>query len=38
LPEIWDLIMREVRQYGLQQDEQSLLLLRVLDPAIRLAT
>jgi serine phosphatase RsbU (regulator of sigma subunit) len=34
LPEIWDLIMREVRQYGLQQDDQSLLLLRVLDPAI----
>jgi serine phosphatase RsbU (regulator of sigma subunit) len=30
LPEIWDLIMREVRQYGLQQDDQSLLLLRVL--------
>jgi len=38
LPEIWDLIMREVRQYGLQQDDQSLLLLRVLDPAIPLAT
>ena len=36
LPEIWDLIMREVRQYGLQQDDQSLLLLRVLDPAIPL--
>jgi sigma-B regulation protein RsbU (phosphoserine phosphatase) len=34
LPEIWDLIMCEVRQYGLQQDDQSLLLLRVLDPAI----
>jgi hypothetical protein len=34
LPEILDLIMREVRQYGLQQDDQSLLLLRVLDPAI----
>jgi hypothetical protein len=33
LPEIWDLIMREVRQYGLQQDDQSLLLLRVLDPS-----
>ena len=32
LPEILDLIMREVRQYGLQQDDQSLLLLRVLDP------
>src|SRR5580658_1970894 len=38
LPEIWDLIMREVRQYGQQQDDQSLLLLRVLDPAIPLAT
>jgi hypothetical protein len=38
LPEIWDLIMREVRQFGLQQDDQSLLLLRVLDPAIPLAT
>jgi len=38
LPEIWDLIMREVRQYGLQQDDQSLLLLRVLDPANPLAT
>jgi sigma-B regulation protein RsbU (phosphoserine phosphatase) len=38
LPEIWDLIMREVRQYGLQQDDQSLFLLRVLDPAIPLAT
>jgi hypothetical protein len=38
LPEIWDLIMREVRQYGLQQDDQSLLLLRVLEPTIPLAT
>ena len=38
LPEIWDLIMREVRHYGLQQDDQSLFLLRVLDPAIHLAT
>jgi len=38
LPEIWDLIMREVRQHGLQQDDQSVLLLRVLDPAIHLAT
>jgi Stage II sporulation protein E (SpoIIE) len=38
LPEIWDLIIREVRQYGPQQDDQSLLLLRVLDPAIPLAT
>jgi hypothetical protein len=33
LPEIWDLIMSEVRQYGLQRDDQSLLLLRVLDAA-----
>jgi hypothetical protein len=38
LPEIWDLIMREVRQYGPQQDDQSLLLLRVLDPPTPLAT
>src|SRR4029077_5561575 len=38
LPEIWELIIREVRQYGLQQDDQSLLLLRVLDAAIPLAT
>lgn len=38
LPKIWDLIMRAVRQYGLQQDDQSLLLLRVLDPAIPRAT
>jgi hypothetical protein len=38
LPEIWDLIMHEVRQHGLQQDDQSLLLLRVLAPAIPLAT
>lgn len=38
LPEIWDLMMREVRQYGLQQDDQSLLLLRVLDPTIPIAT
>jgi len=38
LPEIWDLIMEEVRQHGLQQDDQSVLLLRVLDPAIHLAT
>jgi sigma-B regulation protein RsbU (phosphoserine phosphatase) len=38
LPEICDLIMGEVRQYGLQQDDQSLLLLRVLDPAIPPAT
>ena len=38
LPEIWDLIIREVRQHGLQQDDQSLLLLRVLDPGIPHAT
>jgi len=38
LPEILDLIMREVRRYGVQQDDQSLLLLRVLDPAVPLAT
>ena len=38
LPEIWDLIMQEVRQYGPQQDDQSVLLLRVLEPAIPLAT
>ncbi|MGA8439857.1 MAG: PP2C family protein-serine/threonine phosphatase [Candidatus Sulfotelmatobacter sp.] len=38
LPEIWDFIMQEVRQYGRQQDDQSLLLLRVLAPAIPLAT
>jgi hypothetical protein len=30
LPEIWDLIMCEVRQFGPQQDDQTLLLLRVL--------
>lgn len=34
LPEIWNLIMREVRQFGPQEDDQSLLLLRVLEPAI----
>jgi len=34
LPEIWDLIMHEVRQFGPQQDDQSLLLLRVLAPTI----
>jgi Stage II sporulation protein E (SpoIIE) len=38
LPEIWDLIMREVRQFGPQQDDQSLLLLRVLDRGTPLAT
>jgi hypothetical protein len=35
LPAIWDLIMREVRLHGPQQDDQSLLLLRVLDAASR---
>jgi sigma-B regulation protein RsbU (phosphoserine phosphatase) len=29
LPHIWELIMDEVRQYGLQQDDQTLLLIRV---------
>jgi serine phosphatase RsbU (regulator of sigma subunit) len=38
LPEIWDFIMRDVKQYGRQQDDQSLLLLRVLDPVIPLKT
>jgi hypothetical protein len=38
LPEIWDLIIREVRQYGPQRDDQSLLLLRVLDPATPLVS
>jgi serine phosphatase RsbU (regulator of sigma subunit) len=38
LPEIWELIMREVRHYGPQQDDQSLLLLRALEPAITPAT
>src|SRR5271168_4244419 len=38
LPEIWELMMREVRQYGGQLDDQSLLLLRVLGQAIPLAT
>jgi phosphoserine phosphatase RsbU/P len=31
LPEIWDFIMGAVRSHGVQQDDQSLLLLRVLD-------
>lgn len=34
LPEICDLIMAEVKRHGVQQDDQSLLLLRVRDPAI----
>jgi len=29
LAQIWKLVMGEVKQYGLQQDDQSLLLLRV---------
>ncbi len=34
LPEIWESIMGEVKLHGVQQDDQSLLLLRVRDPAI----
>ena len=30
LPHLWELIMREVKQHGVQQDDQTLLLLRVL--------
>jgi len=30
LPQIWELIMGEVKQHGVQQDDQSLLLLRTL--------
>ena len=30
LPELWDLIMGEVKRHGVQQDDQTLLLLRVL--------
>jgi len=29
LPQIWELIMEQVRQHGLQQDDQTLLLVRV---------
>jgi len=29
LPQIWELIMEEVRQHGVQQDDQTLLLVRV---------
>jgi serine phosphatase RsbU (regulator of sigma subunit) len=29
LPQLWDLIMDEVKRYGVQQDDQTLLLLRV---------
>ena len=31
LPEIWNLIMSAANRHGLQQDDQSLLLLRVCD-------
>jgi serine phosphatase RsbU (regulator of sigma subunit) len=31
LAQIWELVMGEVRRHGLQQDDQSLLLLRVLE-------
>ena len=30
LPQLWELIMGEVKRYGVQQDDQTLLLLRVL--------
>jgi len=30
LPQIWDLIMKEVRRYGVQQDDQTLLLVRII--------
>ena len=30
LPEIWERIVERVRQHGLQQDDQTLLLIRVL--------
>lgn len=33
LSQLWDLLMREVKQHGVQQDDQTLLLLRVLDEA-----
>jgi serine phosphatase RsbU (regulator of sigma subunit) len=29
LPQLWELIMDEVKRYGVQQDDQTLLLLRV---------
>jgi len=32
LSQIWELVMGEVRQHGTQQDDQSLLLLRVRQP------
>ena len=30
LPQLWELIMSEVKRHGMQQDDQTLLLLRVL--------
>jgi serine phosphatase RsbU (regulator of sigma subunit) len=30
LPQLWELIMGEVKRHGVQQDDQTLLLLRVL--------
>jgi len=30
LAQVWDVIMREVKQHGAQQDDQTLLLIRVL--------
>ena len=33
LPQIWESIMAQVKQHGAQQDDQSLLLLRVREPA-----
>jgi hypothetical protein len=30
LPQLWESIMREVKRHGVQQDDQTLLLLRVL--------
>jgi hypothetical protein len=30
LPQLWELIMGEVKRHGMQQDDQTLLLLRVL--------
>jgi serine phosphatase RsbU (regulator of sigma subunit) len=29
LPQLWDLIMGEVKPHGVQQDDQTLLLLRI---------
>ena len=30
LPQLWELIMGEVKRHGVQQDDQTLLLLRVI--------